>query len=173
MDEKALEGKYQKSFSQKSFSEKILYLIKSIGGTMVYPNVLLIHAFKTQTVTFKQKMAVIGAFAYFIFPIDLIPDFLLGFGYADDLVALAACLTALATCYTDEVQASAQASLRRLLGDYDDRAISAIATIIRTANRAVNLKNPLTKEESEKKVEDQKIEVVDVEEVKPIEAPKG
>lgn len=173
MEEKALEGKYQKSFSEKTFSEKIVYLIKSIGGTAVYPNMLLIHAFKTKSVSFKQKLAVIGAFAYFIFPIDLIPDFLLGFGYADDLVALTAALTALLSCFTDEVQASAQAGLRRILGDYDDRAIEAIAKIIRTANRAVNLKNPLTKEEPAKPVEDQKIEVVEVEEVKPIEAKKG
>ena len=36
----------------------------------------------------RVKIIVIGALAYFIAPIDVIPDFIAGIGYTDDLGAL-------------------------------------------------------------------------------------
>jgi len=175
MENNAIEGdKKYKRFSEKSFFEKIIYMLKSIGGTVVYPNLLLFHLFKSSAVGFKQKMMVVGAFAYFILPIDLIPDFLFGFGYTDDIVALVAALTALLTCFNDDVQSAAKGTLNRVLGEYDDRAIEAISKIIQSANRAVNFKNPVVRQEPPtQQAEEKKIEIVDVEEVKPIEAKKG
>lgn len=37
---------------------------------------------------FKVKATLIGALAYFVLPFDVIPDFLLGLGFTDDLAVL-------------------------------------------------------------------------------------
>jgi uncharacterized membrane protein YkvA (DUF1232 family) len=146
--------KYQKHFSEKSFLEKILGVGKSIGATVVYPNLLLYHLYKSGSISAKQKGVVAGALGYFILPIDLIPDVFVGFGYTDDMVALTAALTALAASFTDEVQDAAKAHLKQVLGDYDDRAVEAASKIIQAANRAVNLKNPLAKKDKTTNVTD-------------------
>lgn len=48
-------------------------------------------AFDTKT-PFKVRMTLIGALAYFVLPIDFIPDIIVGIGFGDDLAILAAAL---------------------------------------------------------------------------------
>ena len=36
----------------------------------------------------KAKGILIGALAYFILPVDVVPDFILGFGFTDDMAVL-------------------------------------------------------------------------------------
>jgi uncharacterized membrane protein YkvA (DUF1232 family) len=43
-----------------------------------------------QETSFMEKLALVGSLAYFILPIDLIPELMFGvFGIADDIAALA------------------------------------------------------------------------------------
>ena len=42
---------------------------------------------------FKVKATLFGALAYFILPFDVIPDFLLGIGFTDDLAVLVTAMT--------------------------------------------------------------------------------
>ena len=42
------------------------------------------------------RATLMGALAYFILPIDIIPDFILGVGYTDDAAILAAAISAVA-----------------------------------------------------------------------------
>ncbi len=42
------------------------------------------------------KAVLMGALAYFVMPADMIPDFLAGFGFADDAAVLAAAIRAVA-----------------------------------------------------------------------------
>lgn len=44
----------------------------------------------------RVKAVLLAALAYFIIPIDLIPDFILGFGFGDDASVLAAALVLVA-----------------------------------------------------------------------------
>lgn len=46
------------------------------------------------------KAILIGALAYFVVPTDLIPDFIVGFGYTDDAAVLATALRSLAPYIT-------------------------------------------------------------------------
>src|SRR5262249_56625543 len=39
------------------------------------------------------RAALVAALAYFVVPLDLIPDFIAGFGYTDDAAALAAAIS--------------------------------------------------------------------------------
>jgi uncharacterized membrane protein YkvA (DUF1232 family) len=60
------------------------------------------------------KGTLFGALAYFILPFDVIPDFLAGLGYTDDLAVLMAALRAVGGHVTDEHRMKARETLGRL-----------------------------------------------------------
>lgn len=175
-ENKAIEGaKPGRSFSQMNVFEKLFYMIKSIGGTLVYPNVLLFQLVRSRSVSTKQKLLIFGALLYILSPIDFISEVLVwGLGFADDLVAVIAVITALLSCFTDEVQAETKALMRRHLGEYDDRGIEALSKIIQTANHAVLLKKMGGNTTAPKPTEPQTVKPIDVEveEVKVIQEAK-
>ncbi|MSP41825.1 MAG: DUF1232 domain-containing protein [Alphaproteobacteria bacterium] len=41
----------------------------------------------------RARAALLGALAYFVMPVDMIPDFIAGFGFTDDLTVLLTALT--------------------------------------------------------------------------------
>lgn len=43
----------------------------------------------------KVRFIVFGALAYFVMPVDWVPDFLIGFGFTDDIAVLTAALGAI------------------------------------------------------------------------------
>ena len=57
------------------------------------------------------KAILLGALAYFILPVDMVPDFLVGFGYTDDAAVLATALRSLAPYVTDVHRDKAKATL--------------------------------------------------------------
>src|SRR5262249_45703248 len=57
------------------------------------------------------RATLFGAFAYFVFPFDAIPDFLLVLGYTDDAAILIAAYTAARTHITEAHRARARAWL--------------------------------------------------------------
>lgn len=57
------------------------------------------------------KAILLGALAYFIMPVDMVPDFLVGFGYTDDAAVLATALRSLAPYVTDAHRDKAKATL--------------------------------------------------------------
>ena len=46
----------------------------------------------------KVRGILLAALAYFVLPLDVVPDFLLGFGFTDDVAVLAAALMWLSAC---------------------------------------------------------------------------
>ena len=63
------------------------------------------------------RATLFGALAYFILPIDIIPDFLLGLGYTDDAAVIATVLTLIGRHLRPEHKEAAQAFLDRLARD--------------------------------------------------------
>lgn len=51
-------------------------------------------AFDTDT-PFRVRATLMGALAYFVMPVDIVPDFLLGIGFADDATVLMTALSML------------------------------------------------------------------------------
>lgn len=43
----------------------------------------------------RVRGTILAALAYFVMPVDMIPDFLIGFGFTDDLAVLTAAFTAI------------------------------------------------------------------------------
>ena len=81
-----------------------------LGRKMVYLALLIYYAAMSDEMPYYQKMSLLGALAYLVMPVDLIPDFLPG-GYADDMAALMAAYELVKDNITDAVKARA---LRKL-----------------------------------------------------------
>jgi uncharacterized membrane protein YkvA (DUF1232 family) len=65
----------------------------------------------------KVKAALVGAIAYFVLPIDVIPDFLPVIGYTDDAAVLAAAIKLVASHITPDHREAAGRTLARLRGE--------------------------------------------------------
>ena len=62
----------------------------------------------------KVKGTLFGALAYFILPIDVIPDVILGFGFTDDLAVLMTAMTLVKNHITPEHRDRARETIARL-----------------------------------------------------------
>ena len=74
-----------KSFSDTKLFEKIGLVAKNAGIIVIYPALVLYYLFLDKDVPKRSKSIIIAALAYFIFPIDSIPDVTPIIGYSDDI----------------------------------------------------------------------------------------
>ena len=65
----------------------------------------------------QVKAALLGALAYFVLPVDAIPDVLPFLGFADDAAVLATALRLIAGHITDEHREAAKRAMERNLAD--------------------------------------------------------
>ena len=65
----------------------------------------------------QAKAILMGALAYFVLPVDVIPDFIAGFGFTDDATVLYAAIRSVSRYITDDHRAKARATLKRALAD--------------------------------------------------------
>jgi uncharacterized membrane protein YkvA (DUF1232 family) len=129
---------YEKYFSENELLQKIGQLGKSIGATVLYPVFLLFNLLKSGDINLKEKAMIIGTLGYFILPVDLLPDAIVGVGYADDAAALTAAVTALASCITEDIQNESKEQLRKIFGEFDEKALDSVTKIIQGANKYIN-----------------------------------
>lgn len=128
---------YETHFSESELWNKIAKIGKSIGAAIIYPVLLLFNLLKSSETDLKEKTMIIGALGYFILPLDLIPDAIPTAGFTDDLAALGAIISALASCITIELQNESKQKCHELLGGIDDRAIDGITKIIDNAHKKI------------------------------------
>jgi uncharacterized membrane protein YkvA (DUF1232 family) len=65
----------------------------------------------------QVKAVLMGALAYFVLPIDVIPDFIAGFGFTDDATVLYAAIRSVASSIRPEHRQRAQQMLDKALAD--------------------------------------------------------
>ncbi|MCB1432365.1 MAG: DUF1232 domain-containing protein, partial [Alphaproteobacteria bacterium] len=65
----------------------------------------------------KAKGILLGALAYFIMPIDIIPDFIVGLGFTDDMAVLLAAFNVIRTHLKPQHRDQARETLDRLRKD--------------------------------------------------------
>ena len=110
-----MEG-YGKYYSHESFWRKIKKFGKRAGAKAVYHAVLLWYVATKPGTPLPVKLLIFGGLGYFILPIETIPDFLVGIGYADDLAVLLGIITAYGTYVDDMSKARARAKVREIFG---------------------------------------------------------
>ncbi len=62
----------------------------------------------------RAKGILLAALAYFVLPTDAIPDFIVGFGFTDDIAVLTAAIAAVRSNITPAHRAAARAALQEL-----------------------------------------------------------
>lgn len=70
-------------------------------------------AFDSATPT-RVKATLIGALAYFVFPLDAIPDFLAVVGFTDDIAILSVVISSMRNNITEAHRLAAKAALKRM-----------------------------------------------------------
>ncbi len=83
---------------------------------MIEKALVLYYCLRDEDTPAWAKTVIIGSLGYFIVPLDLIPDFTPGVGYADDLGALASALAAVAAHVKDEHHEMAAAKVAKWFG---------------------------------------------------------
>lgn len=98
------EARVQKGFWQKvkSFAGRVPFIEEVVAGYYC--------AMDPETPA-KSRGILFAALAYFILPVDIVPDFLAGFGLTDDLAILTAALTAISGNIKDSHRSAARQAL--------------------------------------------------------------
>ena len=109
--------KYRDKYSEEGLWEKIRKNIAKIGVKVIYQALLLFYVAQSPHCPAKIKAGIIGALGYLISPLDLIPDFMPGIGFADDAAAIAAAVALAQVYINDEIRAQARAKIVDLLGE--------------------------------------------------------
>ena len=100
-DPQEVSSEHASAYSEESFWDKVKKYAQKIGSTGLYYALVLYYMSRDEQVPFAQKAIIIGALGYLIFPIDVIPDALIGIGYGDDIAVMWRALQAVKDSVTE------------------------------------------------------------------------
>ncbi|WP_270169931.1 YkvA family protein [Paenibacillus sp. SYP-B4298] len=103
-------------YTEASFWEKLKKFGKKAGVKVVYTALLLFYCLRDGNVPPWAKTVIVGALAYFINPVDAIPDVVPVVGFTDDLGALVAALGTVAVYINDDIRHKARTRLAEWFG---------------------------------------------------------
>lgn len=107
--------KYEKSYSEVGFFNKIAECGGTIGTELILKALQLWYVLQLPEVPVKVKAIIIGALGYLICPVDLIPDIIPLIGYSDDAAVIAFALLIVMMYIDDSVKEKASRKLQELL----------------------------------------------------------
>ena len=107
---------YAQYFNDSKLWKKLKKVAQKAGRKAVYYVLVLYYISRDPAVPAGMKLKILGALGYFILPLDLIPDAILGLGFTDDLAALAWALFKLRKYVTPEIERKARERLREWFG---------------------------------------------------------
>lgn len=106
----------ERYYSDDKFWDKLKKFAKKAGSSVVYAVLLLYYTLQKPEVPKKTKVVIIGALGYFILPVDLMPDMIMGIGFTDDLGALGIALLQVAMYIDDDIKMKARTKLAEWFG---------------------------------------------------------
>ncbi len=92
------------TYSGESLWSKLGIYARQAGYTVIEKVLWLYYATDNQKVPAKAKAVIYGALAYFISPLDAVPDVIPIVGYTDDLSILASAVVTVSFYINDEVK---------------------------------------------------------------------
>lgn len=98
-------------FDDGGFWSKVRNFAVTAGREVIEKALWLYYAAQAPATPVWAKTAIYAALAYFVMPLDAIPDVLPVVGYTDDLGTLAAAVTTVSMYITSDVKAQAQQKL--------------------------------------------------------------
>ncbi len=115
-----------KGFSEFRFWEKLKYHARQAGLKTVYTALLLFYAFKRKETPLWARRMILGVLAYFIAPIDALPDLTPLLGYTDDVGVLGFGLVTVACYINDDVRIDARKKLKKWFGELDFQQLAEV-----------------------------------------------
>jgi uncharacterized membrane protein YkvA (DUF1232 family) len=112
--------KYKGQYSETKLMSKIARFAKNAGMQCVYDVLVLANVMKSKEVTIAEKAMIIGALGYFICPLDLIPDLMIGTGYIDDIGMLVYVLKSIQSKITPTIERNARNKLHEYFDFRDE-----------------------------------------------------
>lgn len=109
--------KYARYYDEKSFWDKVATLPRAVAGRVLLKALVARELLLDGGVPLWAKASLVGVLGYFLMPLDMIPDVIPGFGYADDLALLTMVLANLDWLATDEIKARAMERMPKSLRD--------------------------------------------------------
>ena len=107
---------YAQYFNDSKLWNKLKKVARKAGRKAVYYVLVLYYVARDPAVPSSLKLKIVGALGYFILPLDIIPDAILGLGFTDDLAALAWALFKIKKYITPEIERKARERLRQWFG---------------------------------------------------------
>ncbi|MEH6389317.1 MULTISPECIES: YkvA family protein [Pseudomonas] len=104
-------------FSDKGYWNKLSRFALIAGREAVEKSLYLYYAAQRPETPKWAKTAMYGALAYFISPVDAMPDFLPMLGFTDDIAVMAAAIGMVSFYINDEVKAKARNKLNAWFGE--------------------------------------------------------
>lgn len=100
-------------YSERGFWQKLASFGRAAGRELLEKALLLYYAADAPETPKWAKATVYGSLAYFVLPMDAVPDVLPVAGYGDDLSVLALAVTTIACYIDDRVRERAARTLAR------------------------------------------------------------
>jgi uncharacterized membrane protein YkvA (DUF1232 family) len=100
-------------YSESRFREKLARVAQRAGRAVVEKALWLYLAARRPTTPAWARATVYGALAYFVLPVDAVPDLIPGAGYSDDLGVLAFAVATIAAHIDETVKQEAARRLSR------------------------------------------------------------
>lgn len=104
-------------YSETSFWAKLTHNARQAGRATVEKALQLHYAAQRPDTPAWARRTAYGALAYFILPLDAVPDWLVAVGYTDDLAALTLAVGTLAGYIDEDVRRQAAERLRAWFGE--------------------------------------------------------
>jgi uncharacterized membrane protein YkvA (DUF1232 family) len=86
----------KQKYSDKSFWKKVTKFAMKAGKKVILKTIVMWEALKDNDTPLWARTTIMGALAYFISPVDAIPDMIPVVGYSDDLGVLIAAMGSVA-----------------------------------------------------------------------------
>ena len=115
---------YETHYNENSFWNKVTYYAKKAGVKLIYIALLLYYYLQSSHVSTKDKAIIYGALGYFIFPFDIIPDYIPFIGYTDDLSILIYAYNKVKSKIDDDMRDKARNKLNSFFGNYEQSEIA-------------------------------------------------
>lgn len=130
MNEDLIVKKFQEAekeeFKEPTFWEKIAKVAKKAGLKVIYAALLLYYVMVSKSTSAKDIAIIASALAYFVSPIDIVPDGIPLVGFADDLVVLLFVFKTVRNNVTDEIKSQSKAKLGDWFKTIDEKELEEI-----------------------------------------------
>ena len=111
------ERDYAGEYSDESFWAKVVAFALKAGREVIRLALTLYYCLQDEDTPKWASTVIVGALGYFIFPADIIPDFVPGAGYTDDLAVLVAAMAVVLAHIKPEHRRQAEERKKEWFGD--------------------------------------------------------